>query len=387
MIPVYLGATAAISIFLICRLPRFLRSIPPKRTAMRVSEIYVYPIKSLRATQLTSALATTHGFQYDRRFMLLEVTPNGLKNMAVAHYPVMTQFLTSIDFDKKGSSTITVTFQSPGHKDDLRTLKIPLLPNTEELEPLDISMHASPTKSFKMPNEYSKWFSECFGYEVVFVYLGDNRRNVLFQELAPAKTASWVSTITKSIPLFNSISTADHRIGFADCAPYLVTSKTSLANVSERLPEGQDMDMTKFRPNIVIEGAKEPWEEDFWRKIKVGDSDLVMMHNCVRCKSINIDYATGKPGTNGSGEVLKRLQKDRRIDKGAKWSPVFGRYSFWGEGNAEKVLKVGDQVRVAEVNKERTVWCMLMSRILLSLPQSANTPQPGQVYHKSILRI
>jgi uncharacterized protein YcbX len=293
--------------------------------------------------------------------MLLQVTPDGLTNMVVSNYPIMTRFLTSIDYDGKGNGTITVTFNAPDRKDHAETLRIPLVPNIEKLDPLTSNMYNSPVESFKMPDDYSKWFSQCFGYEVVFIYLGDNRRNVGFQDMAPANSASWVSTIAKSMPLLTHFLPTEHQISFADCAPYLITSTTSLANVSERLPEGQDMDMTKFRPNIVIEGADLAWEEDYWRKIKIGSSKMDLLHNCVRCKSINIDYATGKPGANESGEVLKKMQKDRRVDKGAKWSPVFGRYSFWGEGNAKKLLRVGDAVRVVEANRERTVWCMWKS--------------------------
>jgi uncharacterized protein YcbX len=291
--------------------------------------------------------------------MLLEVLPNGLKNMAVSSYPLMTQFLTKIHVDAKGNGHILVTFKSPGSDGKYKELEVPLTPDPETLESLPINMHSSPTEAFKMPDSHSKWFSECFGFEVIFAYVGENRRRVLFPDVP---SASWTSTIAKSIPLLSSsFSVTDHRIGFADCAPYLITSETSLADVSNRLPEGQTMDMTKFRPNIVIEGAGEAWEEDYWRKIKVAGADMVLMHNCIRCKSINIDYATGKPGTNESGEVLKKLQKDRRVDKGSgasKYSPVFGRYGFWGEGRSEKMLRVGDKVTVMEVNQERTVFCM-----------------------------
>lgn len=81
-----------------------------------------------------------------------------------------------------------------------------------------------------------------------------------------------------------------------------------------------------------------------------------MAHNCVRCKSINIDYNTGKPGVGAQGEVLKKLQKDRRIDIGSKYSPVFGRYSFWGVGEQDEVLRVGDRVNVSKVNDGLSVW-------------------------------
>lgn len=38
---------------------------------MKISQIYVYPIKSLRGTALESAEATYWGFQYDRCYMLV----------------------------------------------------------------------------------------------------------------------------------------------------------------------------------------------------------------------------------------------------------------------------------------------------------------------------
>jgi hypothetical protein len=85
-------------------------------------------------------------------------------------------------------------------------------------------------------------------------------------------------------------------------------------------------------------------------------TEIVMAHNCVRCKSINVDYETGKPGVGASGEILKRLQKDRRIDIGAKWSPVFGRYGFWGVGCEDEVVRVGDRVNVKKMNEGYTVW-------------------------------
>ncbi|KAL2044099.1 hypothetical protein ABVK25_012475 [Lepraria finkii] len=53
-------------------------------------------------------------------------------------------------------------------------------------------------------------------------------------------------------------------ITFADLASYLIITEESLQNVSARLPDGVEMDRTKFRPNIVVSGAGAAWEEDFW---------------------------------------------------------------------------------------------------------------------------
>ncbi|KAJ4303368.1 hypothetical protein N0V90_002261 [Kalmusia sp. IMI 367209] len=241
--------------------------------------------------------------------------------MAVSRYTEMTQFLTSIDDGRDGKRSLKVTFRAFGNEEKTRTLDVPLQPDTEKLEPFNVDMHGSPTAAFKMPHEYNSWFTDCFGYEVVLVYLGDNKRRVLFQDMVPTRI-----------------------------------SATSLDNVSSRLGPDEGMDVTKFRPNIVVSGADEAWEEDYWRKVSVNGTELVMTHNCVRCASINIDYNTGKPGTGESGQALKKLQKDRRVDSGAKWSPVFGRYTFWNGKGHEQIFRVGDDVIVTDVNRERTAF-------------------------------
>ena len=272
--------------------------------------------------------------------MLLQKTESGYENMAVSNYPEMTQFVQELDIDK---SSITVSYLAYGDASKATTIKVPLTPNTEKLDPIDVTMHSSPTSAFVMPVEYSAWFSSCFGYDVVLVYLSTHRRRVMFKDMQqPVEEGSRLRRLMKTyIPFASSLlpgtsalqppASSPWKITFADCAPYLICSQTSLENVSSRLPDDTRMDITKFRPNIVVKGAFEPFEEDYWGTLMVnGKTEITLAHNCIRCKSINVDYQTGRPGEGPSGEVLKRLQKDRRVDAGAKWSPVFGRYGFFG---------------------------------------------------------
>ncbi|KAK0658861.1 Uncharacterized protein DIS24_g4501 [Lasiodiplodia hormozganensis] len=326
---------------------------------LKIGQLYTYPIKALLPTPTPSTTITKNGFQYDRRFMLLKVQDDGsFKNMHTVYFPELTLFHPTIIYpdgaDEKGG--IKVDFHPPsdsGKKPD--SLEIPLQPDPAGLPEVEVVMHQSPTKAFDMGSPYNDWFSACLGYTVKLVYLGDNRRQVLMSRSPnEQQPKSWLSSIASNLPLVGSEE--KDTVTFQDCAAYLVVSQSSLNNVSDRLPDGVDMDVTKFRPNIVIEGADEPWEEDFWAELQIGDATVTLTHNCVRCSSINIDYATGKPGTGPTGEVLKKLQKDRRVDVGSKWSPVFGRYGFPGSNDAGKHLAVGDEVKVLRRNKERTTF-------------------------------
>jgi uncharacterized protein YcbX len=299
-------------------------------------------------------------------FLLLKAKPDGTyENMAVSKMPEMTQFLQEFENYGTNDAAINVTYRAYGDAEKAKTIQIPLLPDTESLEPYQVTMHSSPTPAFLMPAEYSSWFSSCFGYDVILVYLGDNRRPVMFEDMQPLEPDPLTLFLKKHVPIVGEYvdrlvgprQTEQWRLTFADCAPYLITSKTSLDDLSSRMPAGEEVDMRKFRPNIVIEGANEPWQEDYWGKVTINQkTDIIMAHNCVRCTSVNLDYDTGKPATGAAGEVLKRMQKDRRIDIGAKWSPVFGRYSFWDPKRPSQTIKVGDKVNVTKVNEGLTVW-------------------------------
>jgi len=115
-----------------------------------------------------------------------------------------------------------------------------------------------------MDSQYNNWFSSCFGYDVILAYLGENLRPVLFPAVTtdPSK-GTWLWNISSNIPIIGSSKDVKEQITFADCAPYLVVSETSLQNVSARLPDGEEMDISKFRPNIIVEGAESAWKKTF----------------------------------------------------------------------------------------------------------------------------
>ena len=289
-----------------------------------------------------------------------------LENMTITYYPELALFLQSID---TSNATFTVTYSPPDGAS--KSLEIPLEPIVAGLEEMDVRLHQSPAKAYRMPERVNTWFSECFGYHVMLAYLGLNQRPVLGNlslnavQGGGAASNTWLSTITASIPsLIGSKDVEEEGISFADVAAYLVVTEESLRDVDSRLQNGTQMDVTKFRPNIVLSGAGAAYEEDYWGSITINASkikdnskvtEIVLTQNCGRCVSINVDYSTGKPGT-GEANVLKKLMKDRRVDKGSKYSPIFGRYGFLKEAGAGQTIAVGDEVIVSKTNKERTTF-------------------------------
>lgn len=295
-----------------------------------------------------------------------------LENMTITYYPELALFRQGID----SNGTFTVTYSPSDGRN--KSLEIQLEPELVHLDEVDLQLHRSPTKGYKMPERVNTWFSECLGYDVMLLYIGPNRRPVLGNLLPNASqnngavSRSWMSSITASAQSFIASKDVEEvGLSFADVAAYLVITEESLRDVDSRLQDGTKMDVTKFRPNIVLAGGGEAYEEDFWGSITINAknrkessevAEIVLTQNCGRCVSINVDYSTGKSGT-GEANVLKKLMKDRRVDKGNKYSPIFGRYGFLKSAGEGQAIAVGDEVTVTKVNKERTTFGRLLGRL------------------------
>jgi uncharacterized protein YcbX len=101
----------------------------------------------------------------------------------------------------------------------------------------------------------------------------------------------------------------DHT-SFADGYPILLTSEEGLQDLNSQLET--PVPMNRFRPNLVVKGC-EPFAEDAWKRIKVGDVELAVVKPCARCVVTTIDKET----LAQSKEPLKTLGKYRKHKLGA----------------------------------------------------------------------
>ncbi|KAK3374808.1 hypothetical protein B0H63DRAFT_419037 [Podospora didyma] len=371
---------------------------------MKITNLYVYPIKGLRGIELQQAQIGPRGVKYDRSFILYDARKPGgeVKAMQLAGHTKCALFEQQIapgDDDEQPS--VVVRYHRPpkdaqpeGSKEDDElveaTIKVPLEPDISSLKTVSVDLHGSPASAYRMGDPFDAWFSFWFGHPTILVCIGDARRAVLGTTMLPKQaTASqtqeppqnkgggWTSSLASFVTGSSSSSQAQEPqpekpwLTFTDVAPLLVTSESSLRDVSARLPANQPMSMYKFRPNVVVDGEGEAaWAEDFWAELSITAAAagtqkkyrLMLTGNCGRCTSLNVDYETGKPAAGELGTVLKKLMKDRRVDPGIKWSPVFGRYAFVARGGGEDseeefiTVSVGDEVEVTSRLAERTVW-------------------------------
>jgi uncharacterized protein YcbX len=354
------------------------------KTLLMDLQLYVYPIKSLRPISLPTATICAQGLAYDRRFILLKPKPNGTYDgMFVGVQPEMALFHCKLSSTDGSWTHFTVHRHEanpplfPLNTSISTSIEIPFTPDVESLERIAIGIHAHPAyPAYRMPDEINAWFSASFGYPVILAYLGDS----LGIKMEDSKAKSWISAIEPMIPK------SDAAINFSDGAPILLVSESSLEDLHPRIG-GEKAVLEKFRPNIVVDGEGEAWDEDFWGEVKIGRMGLtiVLTGNCARCTSINVDLEKGRMGEGESGKLLKKMMKDRRVDPGNKWEPVFGRYGFPIHGGE---IRVGDEVVVSRRNTVHTVYSQssFAQTILHSLTMMVDgvMPRLTRVEHISV---
>lgn len=254
-------------------------------------------------------------------------------------------------------------------------VRIPFHPGVEGLNTVHIDMHGSSTAAFDMGDEIAAWFTKYLGFETRMAYLGNNSRPVLGSGAPNSNLAvrkrlpSALYSLRQLLPPI--LRPKAERISFCDIAQFLVVTAESNAELTRRLREDPSadpsvkMDVTKFRPNIVLSGSPSAFDEDYWAELafqnRCGNIRMAVTLNCWRCQSIVVDYNTGKPATDASGLAWKKLSRDRRVDKGWKYNPVFGRYGFCAASETGKEIRVGDEVLVTRRAQEVSVFGMLCS--------------------------
>jgi uncharacterized protein YcbX len=126
------------------------------------------------------------------------------------------------------------------------------------------------------------------------------------------------------------------RVGFADGFPLLLIGQASLDDLAARV--GRPLEMLRFRPNLVVAGA-EPYAEDGWQRIRIGQLELRLVKGCSRCIMTTLDPLSGE--RSADREPLRTLEGYRQRD-----GQVYFGQNLIAEGCGE--LQVGMPVEVLQ---------------------------------------
>ena len=269
---------------------------------MYLSEINIYPVKSLSGISLKTSGVEERGLQFDRRWMLVDEKNHFLTQR---EFPQMARF--DIDLKNEG---LNITF-------DRDNLTIPFQTDSEKTA--NVKIFSSRVKAKYYEDEVNDWFSENLQTRCRLVLMTKESKRLVNPIYAIRKFKDTVS--------------------FADGYPFLLIGENSLADLNGKL--GKPLPMNRFRPNFVISGS-EAFAEDFWKKIKIGETIFHVVKPCARCVITTINQEAGE---KDGKEPLKTLANYRT--KNGK--VLFGRYLI-AEKEGE-IIKVGDKVEILETAK------------------------------------
>ncbi|MCS5490408.1 MOSC domain-containing protein [Algoriphagus limi] len=266
--------------------------------SLYIQDIFIYPIKSLGGIRLDEAIVEEKGFRYDRRWMLID--EDGLF-VSQRTYPKLA--LLQVELSPEGLTIF------PKNDPD----NFILIPFDQELDDsVEVVVWDDAMSSKLVGYKFDRWFSDFLGKQVRLVKMPESTRRLVSSKYAVNGEA----------------------VSFADGMPYLLIGQESLNDLNQKLEKPVHMD--RFRPNLVFSGG-EPFQEDTFRKIKIGSTDFQVVKPCARCVLITVDQETGIK----SQEPLRTLSSYRT--KGNK--VLFGQNMVaLGEG----VVKIGDPINISE---------------------------------------
>ncbi|MCP4284146.1 MAG: MOSC domain-containing protein [Gammaproteobacteria bacterium] len=261
-----------------------------------LSGLYFYPVKSVAGVSLNRGPVDARGVRYDRHWMVVDVAG---RFVTQRQYPKMSQI-------QVGMVPGGVRFCATGMPD----LDIPLV--DEGAHELEVEVWGDLVHAHSAGTPAAYWLSQFLGLDCQLVYLTEQSRRAVDPDYADP----------------------DDQVGFADGFPFLLISEASLEDLNSRLET--PVPMTRFRPNLVVKGC-EPYAEDGWKKIRIGQMVFRVSKPCSRCVIPTIDPATGKKAK----EPLKTLNEYRQHD-----NKVYFGQNLLHDGPGE--LEVGADVELLE---------------------------------------
>ena len=241
---------------------------------MRVTGLFLYPVKSLRGHAVAVAEFDALGFAGDRRFLIVDATGKFMTQRTVPRMACIEARLTAgwltLSADGAGSVAVSTTAHDAA---PLRTVSVW---KSEGLQAEDCGPAAA------------GWLSSFLKVECRLVRIGPKF----------------------SRPILKALARPGDTVTFADAYPFLAISEASLAHLNDRIQEnhGEPVPMNRFRPNLVVADCA-AFAEDAWSRIRIGDAVFRNGGPCARCIVTTTDQFTGE---RTGKEPLKTLATFRR---------------------------------------------------------------------------
>lgn len=237
----------------------------------KLTEIIIYPVKSMKGISLSSGNASIKGFQYDRQWMLVDDDGH---------------FITQRSFPALATLEVLQDKQGWLISHNQNQIQIPFELSTTEKKEVDIwDSHLLVSLA---PKHYGEWFSDHLNCPCHLVFMDEKVYR----------------------PVASKYQINNAQVSFADALPYLLIGKASLDDLNSRLTVR--IPMNRFRPNLVFSGG-DPFYEDTFNRVKIGEAIFKAVKPCARCIVTTTDQRSGKRGKEPLLTLSKYRKKDNKV--------------------------------------------------------------------------
>lgn len=221
----------------------------------RLSDIYIYPVKSLTGIRVEQWPVTAKGLLYDRHWMLVDDQQQFLSQRRLPRMTLLSTALTETH----------LTISAPGMDDLCFALQ------AQSGEVLTVQIWQDECQAQVVSDQADRWFTEFLQVPCRLVFQAE----------------------TDIRPVDPTYANPSDQTSFSDGFPFLIIAERSLADLNSRLPS--PIGMARFRPNLVIAHCA-AFAEDTWRDIRINNIQFRLPKPCSRCPVPTVDPITAEYG-------------------------------------------------------------------------------------------
>jgi uncharacterized protein len=263
---------------------------------IQVSQLYIYPVKSLGGIAKETVEITDMGLKYDRKWMLVD--ENNLF-ISQSTRPQMAVLQTA-----ETENGIKVF-----HKQDPQdAIIIPF--DNENAEKINVVIFEDTCDAVEVGKKQNEWFSNMLQTNCKLVYMPDDTGRLVDKRYA----------------------TNEEITSFTDGYPILMIGQSSLDNLNEKLVE--QLPMNRFRPNIVFTGGH-PYIEDEIASFEINKINFRGVKPCSRCIMTTINQQTAEKAKEPLATLATYRRKNNKV--------YFGQNILHQQTG---FIKTGDEIKI-----------------------------------------
>jgi uncharacterized protein len=240
---------------------------------LQLSEIWIYPIKSLGGIRVQQAHVYEKGLEFDRRWMLVDE---------------QSRFITQREHPKLALFQLSITNEqlSIQHRSNDESVQFNIHSFSAHTE--TVTIWDDHVQAAEVDRQVSQWFSDQLKMKCRLMHFPESNIR----------------------PVDPAYALQNENVSLADGYPFLIIGQASLDDLNNRLH--QPITMQRFRPNFVFTGGV-PYEEDHWKNLYIGSNRFIGVKNCSRCVLTTVDPQTGAKGKEPLQTLARYRQRNNKI--------------------------------------------------------------------------